>query len=165
MSDRLESMLIGTAGLAFAAFVAFYLAFARSAADAEPAARDRLVRLVALAVLVQGAHFAEELATGFERRFPELLGLAAWTTRFFVGFNLFWLAVWAVAVFGVRAGVDAAYFPIWFLGIGMAMNGLVHPMLALMAGGYFPGLVSSPFAGALGVVLLRRLWELTEGRW
>ena len=38
-----------------------------------------------------------------------------------------------------------------FLAIGMVLNGIVHPLLSVRAGGYFPGLVTSPLVGA-------RLW-------
>ncbi len=165
MSDRIESVFIGTAGLALAAFVALYLAIARSAAASEPAARDRLVRLVALAIAVEALHFVEELTTGFQRQFPHFLGLTDWTTGFFVTFNVAWFLVWIVSAFALRPNYAWAYFPIWFLGIGMLVNGIVHPFLALASGRYFPGLLTSPFAGVLGAILLRRLWVLTQARW
>jgi len=165
MSDRIESILIGTAGLSFAAFVSLYLAIARSGAASEPEARDRFVRLLLVAITVESVHFVEELTTGFHHRFPEFLGLADWPTAFFVVFNLVWIALWILSAFGVRAGVEAAYFPIWFLVIGMMLNGIVHPLLALASGGYFPGLVTSPVTGVLGFVLCPKLWELTAPRW
>jgi hypothetical protein len=164
MSDRVESIFAGTAGLALAAFVALYLALARGPASSEPEAHDRLIRLIAIAIAAQGLHFVEELATGFHRRFPEFLSFEPWPAQFFVAFNVLWIVLWIVSVFGVRENVAAAYFPIWFLAIGMSLNGLVHPLLALASGGYFPGLISSPVVGALGVVLCRRLWELTSAR-
>lgn len=165
MGDRIESILIGTAGLSLAAFVSLYLVMVRTGAAAEPEARERFVRLVLIAIAIESVHFGEELATGFHQRFPELLGLSPWPLSFFVVFNVAWIALWLVSAAGLRAGVDAAYFPIWFLVIGMMLNGVAHPLLALAAGGYFPGLVTSPVTGVLGFVLCPKLWALTDPRW
>jgi len=48
------------------------------------------------------------------------------------------LAIWVLALFAARAGLVIALFPLWFLGLGMVLNLLAHPILALRAGGYFP---------------------------
>jgi hypothetical protein len=48
-------------------------------------------------------------------------------------------------------------FPVWFLAIASAANGVVHPILSLIVAGYFPGLWTSPLAGLLGAALLRTL--------
>jgi hypothetical protein len=52
-------------------------------------------------------------------------------------------------------------FPLWFLGIACALNGLAHPLLALRSGGYFPGLITSPLVGVAGVLLLWRTLRVT----
>jgi len=41
-------------------------------------------------------------------------------------------------------------------------NAIAHPLLAVAAGGYFPGLVSSPFIGAAGVWLWVNLERSTR---
>lgn len=65
---------------------------------------------------------------------------------------------------GARIGEETKWplVPIWFFALGMAVNGVAHPLLALQAGGYFPGLVSSPVVGGFGVMLWSRLLEVTE---
>ncbi|HLE84256.1 MAG TPA: hypothetical protein VJG13_07940 [Thermoanaerobaculia bacterium] len=89
MSEGLRSILLGTAGLWAAAAVALYLTLARRGIEVSGMQLWPAVRLAAVAVILQAAHFAEELAIGFHRRFPELLGLAQWPAGFFVSFNLF----------------------------------------------------------------------------
>jgi len=163
MNEELRSILLGTAGLSVAAVVALGLTLARGGVVADKTELRATVRLAFVAVLLQAAHFAEEWTTGFHRRFPELLGLSPWSTRFFVTFNLAWLAIWLLSLWGLSARRQAALFPLWFLGLGCVANGLAHPLFALRAGGYFPGLVTSPLVGLAGLLLLRRLFQLTGG--
>lgn len=164
MSERLESVLAGTAGLSIAAAVALYLTVCRTAESSDSLARSRLVPLLVVGISAQCLHVAEEYGTGFHVRFPELLGLVPWSARFFLGFNAFWIVLWSISVFGMLANLGAAYFPLWFLAIGLVLNGVAHPLLAIASRGYFPGLITSPIVGALGWVLSLRLWELTQER-
>jgi len=129
----------------------------RSGADLRSAAW-----LVAVTLVAQALHFGEELATGFELRFPALFGLGPMSNGFFVSFNVGWLAIWMLAGWGLARRFRPALFPLWFLAIGSAMNGIAHPLLALRAGGYFPGLVTSPLVGVAGFLLLRRLATITR---
>lgn len=128
------------------------------------AARSRLVRLALLTVLLQSAHFVEELARGLHQRLPELLGLPPMSLALFVTFNLFWIAVWLLAVVGIRMRIRAALFPTWFLAIATTLNGVIHPLLALAERAYFPGLWTSPVVGAVGAILLFRLAQYTRPR-
>ena len=113
--------------------------------------------IAALVLALQALHFCEEYLHEFYWRFPELLGLSAWSEAFFVTFNLTWLAIWTAAIAGLEKFPRAALVPLWFLGIAAAVNGLAHPALAIAVGGYFPGLWSSVFVGLAGVLLLYRL--------
>jgi hypothetical protein len=163
MNEQLRSILVGTAGLSVAAVAALMLTLARGAIGDDATRLRSAVRLAIITILLQSAHFAEELATGFHQRFPELLGLTPWSLRFFVSFNLIWLAAWVLGVFGLAARWRVALFPLWFLGLGCVANGIAHPLLSLRTGGYFPGLVTSPVVGVSGVLLLRRLFGITGG--
>lgn len=163
MSPALRSVLIGTAGLDVAAVLALGLTWGRGGVRG---GRDtvRTALLVGGAMwLAQGLHFTEELATGFHQRFPELLGLAPWSARFFVTFNLVWLVVWALSLWGLADRRQIALFPLWFLAIAGLANGVVHPLLSLRVAGYFPGLVTSPLVGLGGLFLLARLRAVTAG--
>jgi Protein of unknown function with HXXEE motif len=161
MSEELRSILIGTAGLSFGGVVAGVLTVVRGRAHGSAVELQAALRLAAVALLAQAVHFVEELGTGFHQRFPELLGLAPWSNRFFVSFNLFWLAVWALSLWGLANRRRAALFPLWFLAIAGVANGVAHPLLSLRVAGYFPGLVTSPLIGLAGWLLLGRLLRVT----
>ena len=161
MSEELRSILLGTAGLSVAAMVALGLTLARGGVIGDKTELRAAIRLAVLAVLLQAAHFAEEWTAGFHQRFPELLGLSPWSTRFFVTFNLVWLTIWVLSLWGLKARWRVALFPLWFLGLGCMANGLAHPLFALRTRGYFPGLLTSPLVGLVGLLLLRRLFRLT----
>jgi hypothetical protein len=162
MTEELRSFLIGTIPLDIVMIVALVLTVSRGPGKQEGVVRAQCGRVAALATAVQIAHFVEEWATGFNCRFPELLGLEPWSPELWVSFNLAWIFVWVVSILGVRAGVHAALFPIWFLGIASVLNGIAHPLLAAAVAGYFPGLWTSPVAGVTGVRLVGALGKLTD---
>ncbi len=162
MNENLRSVLTGTAGLSAAAVVALLLTIVRRPVDSDLAGRERTARLFLIGLAAQCLHFMEEFVTRFQDRFPALLGLPAWPENFFVAFNLLWLTVWILSAIGLQRGYRAALFPAWFFAIAAIANGIAHPLLALVARGYFPGLISSPVLGVLGVLLWRRLLALTR---
>jgi Protein of unknown function with HXXEE motif len=161
MNENLRSILVGTAGLSVAAVAALLLTLLRPATG-DRASRERTAGIFLLGLAVQSLHFMEEFVTGFEHRFPSLLGLPVWSERFFVAFNLIWISLWILSAVGLQRGNRAALFPVWFFAIAAMANGIAHPVLAVAAGGYFPGLITSPVLGILGVSLWLRLQELTR---
>lgn len=147
--------------LGLAALAAIGLAQTRRSPPENVAQRSAAARVLALALVVQGIHFTEEALTGFPERLGALLGLPAMPMSFFLIFNLTWLAIWVVSVPALRAARRAAFFAAWFLAIAGMINAVAHPLLAVAAGGYFPGLVTSPFIGAAGAWLWLHLREAT----
>jgi Protein of unknown function with HXXEE motif len=162
MNEKLRSVLTGTAGLSAAAILALVLMVLRGPADGDPAVRERTARIFLIGLAAQCLHFTEEFVTRFQDRFPALLGLAAWPENFFVIFNLIWLAVWILSAAGLQRGYRMALFPAWFFAIVAIANGVAHPVLTIVAGGYFPGLITSPAVGVLGALLWSRLQTLTK---
>ncbi|NNL55263.1 MAG: HXXEE domain-containing protein [Woeseia sp.] len=140
--------------------------FARKRSSPVDAAAERVAASTVLAITtaIQGAHFAEEWSTGFHVRFPALLGLDPMPLSFFVFFNLAWITIWIVSPPFLRHGRRSAFFAAWFLAIAGMLNGVAHPMMAIISGGYFPGLITSPFIGIAAVFLWRRLREATSER-
>jgi hypothetical protein len=124
--------------------------------------RTQLVLSIGLGI--QLAHFAEEYFTGFYQRYPPLLGLAPWSSDFFVIFNLSWLGIWTWALFVLGEGSRLASGAVWFFALAAIANGIAHPVLAVIGGGYFPGLFTAPFLGAAGVWLLMCLRATIEVR-
>jgi hypothetical protein len=162
MNENLRSMFMGTAALSVAAIAALLLTMMRRLVDADAVVRERTVRLFLIGLATQSLHFMEEYVTAFEYWFPALLGLPPWSQNFFVVFNLIWLSVWILSAIGLQRGYRFALFPVWFFAIAAVANGIAHPLLALIARGYFPGLITSPVLGVVGVLLLRRLLEITR---
>ena len=159
MTENLRSILTGTAVLTVAAAVSLVLTILRKP---QTAGREQTVRVFLLGLAVQSLHFMEEFVTHFEDRFPALLGLSAWSENFFVAFNLIWMSVWILSAVGLQRGNRMALFPVWFFAIACVANGIAHPVLAIAAHGYFPGLITSPILGVLGVLLWIRLLQSTK---
>jgi hypothetical protein len=162
MSDSARSMILGPSVLYAVAAIAIVLTIIRRPARNSGDAIDAIVRLYLVGIAFHCLHFTEEYVTRFYVRAPEFLGLVAWPSEFFVIFNLVWIALWLLAAVGVKSGMRVAFFPVWFFAVGMVGNAIWHPLLCLATGGYFPGLLTSPFAGIIGVMLVSRLWKLTE---
>ena len=162
MTYELTPILPSAAILGTIAVIAMLLTSSRDwAADGRVRIR-RAVWTTAVAVLSQAAHFSEELITGFHQRLPALFGLGPMSLRFFVSFNVAWLMIWSLCVWGVAARHRAALFPLWFLSVACIANGVGHPSFSVLVGGYFPGLVTSPVVGVVGVLLVRQMLSVTE---
>ena len=112
-----------------------------------------------LAIAVQCLHFTEEYATGFQHQFPRLFA-SDWSDMRFVMFNMFWLAAFVLAGWGVYRRISLAYLVVLFLAlIGGVGNGLSHLILSAMNRGYFPGVITAPFCLLMGILLLLRLFR------
>lgn len=120
----------------------------------------RALPLYAATLGWQLLHFAEEFQTGFWREFPELYGGQAYAPEVFVWFNMTSYVVFAAATVAVVVrGHGAALMPSLFLVVyGTLGNAITHVVWAVMAGGYFPGLVTACGYLVIGPVLLRRMW-------
>lgn len=164
MNQSVQSELVGTAGLTVAAIAAALLTVLRVGIPERADERRRTTTLFVVGVLFQALHFAEEYSTHFIDRFPPVLGLSPWSPSFFVILNVGWIGIWICATFGLQAGHRWAFFPVWFFTIAAIANGIAHPLLSLRVGGYFPGLVTSPILGVIGVLLWLRLIATTKSR-
>ena len=162
MDSEIGSFLVGTIPLDVLLLLALHRTVTRGPGPAGGAERRRLMGWFAVAIAVQCVHFAEEWLADFHLRYPALLGLRPWSIELWAGFNLTWIAVWCLSLLGLRAGWRPALFPVWFLALACLVNCAAHPLLAVAAGGYFPGLWSSPFCGLVGVPLFALLSRLTE---
>ncbi|MBI1211920.1 MAG: HXXEE domain-containing protein [Alphaproteobacteria bacterium] len=152
----MPSEVVGTGAL----WVGLVIATITALAQRPPAATLRAAAMpAAITLLVQAAHFGEEYATEFYRLFPERLGLASWSAQFFVIFNLIWLSLWLGAIAAAYVGRARLYSAIvlWFLAIAAIGNGIAHPLFAISARGYFPGLITAPLLGIAGLFLARSL--------
>lgn len=148
--------------LGLLALIAWRLAGTRQIAPGDDRVRRLAATMLLIATLIQSLHFTEEAATGFHAAFPALFGQPPIPFSVFIAFNLVWLVIWLASIPGVYAGHTLALFAAWFLAIAGMLNGIAHPLLAAVSGGYFPGLVSSPVIGIAGLLLWRRLRQATR---
>ena len=155
------SMLPSIFALGLATLFALLLTLRRRSSHGSVAERLAAARALALATGVQAIHFAEEAGTGFHEALPAQFGLPSMSFSIFAAFNLVWLAIWMASVPGLRSSHPAAFFAAWFLAIAGMFNGIAHPLLAIASGGYFPGLVTSPFIAFASVWVWRRLLRAT----
>lgn len=157
----LQSLLPSIFVLGLAALAALILAHDRPSPPENAPLRRSASKALSVALVIQAMHFSEEALTGFPARLGALLGLPAMPMPFFVTFNLLWLGIWMLSIPGIRSSRVGALFAAWFLAIAGMVNAVVHPLLAMAAGGYFPGLATAPFIGAAGAWLWLRLRDAT----
>lgn len=162
MNEEFRSFMPSVFILGIVAFIALYLTLSRGWVDDSKTQISGAVKIAVVAILFQAVHFSEELATGLYERLPALFGLPPVSVRTFVSFNLAALVIWCFCALGLAVKIRVALFPLWFLGIASVMNGVLHPLLAILTGGYFPGLVTSPLVGVMGILFLLRLLMVTE---
>ncbi|MGD8601868.1 MAG: HXXEE domain-containing protein [Gemmatimonadota bacterium] len=153
------SGVIPSAFVLGAAGVAALLLAVRRTPIADRGRRHRASAVLAVAIVAQCLHFAEEAVTGFPDRLGDLLGLPAMPGSFFLAFNLMWIGLWIASIPAIRAGWTPGFFAAWFLAIAGTLNGIAHPLMALAGRGYFPGLLTSPLVAGVSIwlwVTLRR---------
>jgi len=121
----------------------------------------RLLLVVGLTICAQALHFAEELLTELYVAFPTTFGFPAAEQSVFVWANITALVVWVAALIAVRQGIVIALLPLWFLGFAGLLNLFLHPYLAFRTGGYYPGVVTAPLVGVLGIMTIRELTRVT----
>ena len=156
------SLIPSISVLGLAAFAALQLALRNPSPIKLTLERAAAARVLAFATAIQSGHFAEEWATDFHVRFPAMFGLDPMPLSFFVAFNLTWIAIWIASVPLLRSARRPAFFAAWFLAIAGMLNGVAHPIMAVASGGYFPGLISSPFIGLASICLWRKLRGATS---
>lgn len=156
------SLLPSALVLGLVAIAAIFLTVGRLSPAASALARKSAANALAIAIGFQAVHFVEEALNDFHLRLGAQFDLPAMPYTFFIAFNLAWIGVWIASIPGLQAARPWAFFAAWFLAIAGMANGVLHPLLALAAGGYFPGLVSSVFVAVACFVLWRRLYAATR---
>ncbi len=147
--------------LAFPAAAAVILTALRPHLRVDGAPRRRLLLVVGLMIIGQVFHFIEELYTQLYVQFPTSFGFPPAPQSVFIGANVAFLGIWIAALVAIREGLVIGLLPLWFLGFCEVLNLLLHPFLALRAGGYFSGVATAPIVGMLGMLTLRELFRVT----
>jgi hypothetical protein len=116
----------------------------------------RPVYLIGIGVFV--LHATEEFRTGFQREMPALFG-GTWTNTQFVAFNAVWLVTFVIAAVTLsRRSPLPVLVVLFFMLAGCLGNGVMHLLLAVQAGGYFPGAWTAPLCFLVGIALCGQLY-------
>jgi len=112
-----------------------------------------------VALVIFPVHAGEEFFTGFQRRFPALVG-GRWTDAQFLMFNAAWFVTFVFAGWGLRRRRPLAVLIVLFFALGGGVgNGMGHLLLVVAQGGYFPGAWTAPLCLIVGTLLLRQLFS------
>ena len=123
---------------------------------------ERVLPLYLLALAIQFLHFTEEFVYGFHFRVTEILdGTPPFTANVFVAFNMIAYCVFLLSGLGMYKGMKFPMIVVWFFVIAATLgNAVLHPLLAVRVGGYFPGLFTSSAYLIIGPILFMRLREV-----
>ena len=120
---------------------------------------SRFLPLYYLTLAWQFAHFGEELATGFQTRFPDLYGAEPFPVYVFILFNMIsYIAFLLATVLVFARHLHFFLIPVLFFIVYGAMgNAVAHTFWAILHRGYFPGFFTAQVYWVLGPLLLTRL--------
>ena len=123
-----------------------------------------------LLVFAQAAHSIEEYTFGLYERFaPARFASGLVSSDLATGFavlnaSLVAFGLWCCLV-PMRRNWPSARSWAWLWVVVELGNGVGHPVLALRAGGYFPGVATSPFLLVLALYLAGRLVRTRNSAW
>ena len=124
---------------------------------------SRILPLYLFALGVQMLHFAEEFLYGFVADMPALFGEQPYPVDSWLFFNMaayFIFIVGGIALF--RKNKEYAIIPLFFIVVGVVLNGIGHVGLSIYNGGYFPGLFTAVVYLFIGPVLIKRIFSTNE---
>lgn len=119
---------------------------------------QRILPLYLLLVGIQCLHFAEEYVTDFHVEVPKLLGQEPYPLDYWLIFNMvayFFFILGGIAIHNKKN--EYMLVPLFFVVVGVLLNGLGHVLLSIYTGGYFPGLYSALLYVLLGPILIKRI--------
>ena len=119
----------------------------------------RFLPLYCLTIAWQFTHFGEELATGFQTRFPELYGAEPFPSYVFILFNMLsYLAFLLATVLVFARRLHFFLIPVlFFIVYGAIGNAVAHTFWVVSRREYFPGFFTAQAYWVLGPLLLSRL--------
>ncbi len=104
----------------------------------------RLLPYYLCALSIQLLHFTEEYLTGFTEKLPALLGQDPYPEEYWIIFNMVAYAIFIAGALIIYFRIQILYvIPVFFVFAAVMLNPVIHLLLALNVGGYFPGLYTS----------------------
>ena len=121
---------------------------------------SQILPLYLLALSIQMLHFAEEYVANFTTALPALFGQEPYPTDYWLVFNMvayFIFILGAVVLF--KKQKEYAVIPLFFILVGVLMNGIAHVGLSIYSGGYFPGMITAIPYLVIAPVLIKRIFK------
>ncbi len=123
-----------------------------------------VISLFLIAVAIQLIHMGEEVFARFPDNFTDLVNATnQYTEREFLAVSVFGmtsLLIFAAVAMSRKIPIItpiANYFA-WFYALGLGLtNAIAHFVMPILAGGYFPGLITAPVHLIMSVILIRAL--------
>jgi hypothetical protein len=107
-------------------------------------------------------HGTEEFLTGRQVSLPQLFGQTG-TDPQYLAFNLVWFIVFVTAAASRNPANQLAGLVVLFFTVAVGLgNGVLHLLLVVWTGAYFPGAWTAPLCLAVGIVLIRLLYQPTS---
>lgn len=120
---------------------------------------DKLLPLYLFALGLQFIHFTEEYLTNFTTELPKILDVEPYPIDYWLTFNMIAYFIFIVGGIALIKKIkELMIIPLFFILIGVLFNGIVHILLSIYVGGYFPGLYTALVFTVLGPVLVARLF-------
>jgi hypothetical protein len=108
---------------------------------------------------IQFLHFTEEYLANFETVVPAFLGQEAYSQDYWVVFNM--VAYFIFILGGIiiyKRMNEYMIIPLFFILVGVLLNSIVHILVSIYTGGYFPGLYTAIVYAILGPIFVRRVF-------
>ena len=121
-----------------------------------------LLPLYLLALGIQFLHFAEEYITGFNVKIATLFGQSPYPIDKWLLFNM--IAYFVFILGGIilyKRIKELMIIPLFFILMGVVFNGVIHVVVSIYLGGYFPGLYTAILYVLIAPVILKHFWQET----
>jgi Protein of unknown function with HXXEE motif len=142
------------------ALVASYALWLEGSWSVSPGLR----RWFLIGIFVFVAHVIEEYSTGFPEALPGLFGRDAWSGAQYFVFVGVWGLLFVGSALSLGSPTRLPVLVLIFFAIGGGVgNGLLHLIMVLVRGAYFPGAWTALPCLVVGVILLRLLYPRSAG--
>ncbi len=124
---------------------------------------DQLLPLYLVALGIQFLHFSEEYCTGFVTETPILLDHDPYPLDYWILFNMVAYAVFVIGALALlKKSKSFMIIPLFFVVVGVLFNGIVHVMISIFLGRYFPGLYTALIYLIIGPLLVIKLAHVSK---
>lgn len=138
VSKELPSVLLFIPGVAVAFIVCIKLS------DKITDKSKSVLSWYLIALAIQFLHFAEEYLTGFVSKLPAIIGQEPYPLDYWVTFNMVAYSIFILGAIALHKNTRSYFIiPVFFIVVGVILNGVAHVLLSFYTGGYFPGLFTA----------------------